>query len=427
VKAPPEVRGHWLWGSLRELSSAPHHFPAEAARAHGGIARFRVLDKTIVAISHPDYARHVLISHHENYRKSYHYRIIALVLGNGLFIREGEFWQDQRRKMQPAFNQATISRMVAAMGGATEDMLTTWEEHRARGEPVEAARQIRALTLRIIGHALLGRDLTGEPWVAALSDALLVVRQARAARRQMDAFIGEEISRRTASILDGRAADMLDVLLQSRDPETGEAMTRAALLDEAKTLFAGGYETTASALTWTLYLLASHGDIAARWHEEVRTILTGRRPSAADLPRLAYTRQIVEEAMRLYPPFYSIGRETIGPDRIGAYFIPAQQTVLVSIYGLHRDPAWWAEPEVFRPERFATEADFPRQAYMPFGAGRRTCLGNHFAMTEMLVVLAIIGQRYQLTLEPGLPAEASAQVTLVPKTPIWLRLKLCPP
>jgi enediyne biosynthesis protein E7 len=449
VNALPEVRGHRLWGNLRELSGAPHRFPAEAARAHGGIARFRVLHKTIVAVAHPDYARHVLITHHENYRKSYHYRNSALVLGEGLLASDGGAWQSQRRKVQPAFNQATISRMVEVMARATDDMLVTWEEHRVGGEPVEARRFARALTLRVIGHALLGRELAGDPAAAALSEAILAGmaivrrrnnslialplvlsspdnRQLRAARRQMDAFIGAEILRRMATTMDGPAADMLDVLLRSRDPETGETMAPATVLDETKTLFTAGYETTASALVWILYLLASHADIAARWHEEVKTILAGRRPSAADLPRLVYTQQIIQEAMRLYPPVYSIGRESIGPDEIGAYSIPARQTVLISIYGLHRDPAWWTEPDVFRPERFAPGADFPRLAYMPFGAGRRTCIGNHFAMTEMLVALAIIGHRYRLTPEPGPAVEASAQVILVPKTPIWLWLKPCP-
>ncbi|MDP3767798.1 MAG: cytochrome P450, partial [Dehalococcoidia bacterium] len=211
--------------------------------------------------------------------------------------------------------------------------------------------------------------------------------------------------------------DLLSMLLEARDEETGEGMSDKQLRDEVFTMFTAGHETTAAALAWTWYLLSQHPEAEGRLHNELGSVLSGRTPGLDDLQRLPYTRMVIEETLRLYPPVWSIGRMALREDTVLGYRIPAKGQVLLSSYVTHRHPEFWDEPERFDPERFAPEraASRPRYAYFPFGGGPRQCIGNEFAMMEAQLALATLAQRYRLRLVPGQVVEPEPAVTLRPR------------
>jgi cytochrome P450 len=217
--------------------------------------------------------------------------------------------------------------------------------------------------------------------------------------------------------------DLLSMLLAARDEETGEGMSDAQLRDEMVTLIVAGHETVASALTWAWYLLAQHPDAERRLHDELAAVLGVRPPAVQDLPTLPYTRMVVEETLRLYPPAWLITRRALKTDEIGGYGIPAGALVVVSPYLTHRHPSFWENPERFEPERFAPErSERPRFAYFPFGGGPRLCIGNNFALMEAQLVLAAVAQRYRLELARNTPVEVVPGVTLRPRGGLPVRL-----
>jgi cytochrome P450 len=216
--------------------------------------------------------------------------------------------------------------------------------------------------------------------------------------------------------------DLLTMLLAARDEATGEGMSDLEIRDEVITTLFGGYEATADALTWTWYLLDQHPQVDARLREEVATATGGRTPTFEDLTRLPYTAQVAEESMRLFPPFWFYTRNARGDDEIGGHLLPAGSLVLLCPYATHRHPAYWDEPEAFRPERFAPEnsADLVREAYFPFGTGQRMCIGRHLAMLEMQLILAMVAQRYRPRLAPGHPVVPRAGTSLRAQDGVWM-------
>ncbi|MBI5915213.1 MAG: cytochrome P450, partial [Bacteroidetes bacterium] len=219
--------------------------------------------------------------------------------------------------------------------------------------------------------------------------------------------------------------DLLTMLLAARDEDTGEAMSDRALRDEAVTLFAAGHETSATALSWTLWLLAQHPDVLQKLRDEVETVLEGRMPAFEDLRKLTYTMQVISEGMRLYPPAFAVGRQPLETDEILGVSIPKRSIMFISIAALHRDPRHWERPHDFYPEHFSPEQEKerPRLAYMPFGAGPRMCIGNHFALMEMQLLLALLVRQFDFELEKNHPVEPEPLVTLKPKHGILMRLK----
>ena len=211
--------------------------------------------------------------------------------------------------------------------------------------------------------------------------------------------------------------DLLAMLLAARDPDTGEGMSDKQLRDEILTIFLAGHETTANALSWVWYLLARHPQAEARLHEELDRVLGGRVPAYADLAELKWTRMVIEETLRLYPPAHTIARTALGEDRIGGVRVPAGAFISISMYVTHRNPNLWPQPERFDPERFAPAevARRHRFAYLPFGGGPRICIGSSFALAEAQVVVATIAQRYQVRLAPGQIVEPIGLITLRPK------------
>lgn len=433
----PEAKGHPLFGSARELRRAPHSFPSDLAWQHGGIARFRVLHRQIVVIADPELAQEVLVSRWQRYVRGRPSRNIGLI-SNGLLALSGQEWLERRRLAQPAFNREMLNGVVSTTRACVTVLLAAWE--RAGDGAVALEPGMLRLSMSTIARMLLSADVSevsAERTAALLRRGLALIakrntmiwpappwlptptnRGFRAVRRELDRFIVSHLATRASEA--SATTDLHAALRAARDPRTGKAFTAEALLEETKTLFFAGYETTATSLTWTLYLLARHPGVAEALFEEFQRVLGGRDLVMADLSALPYARAVLQEAMRLYPPVYTLPRRTAAEDELGGYLIPAGTPVLISILGVHRAPAWGADVAAFRPDRFL-DPGWPRRAYLPFGAGRHLCIGSDVAHVESLVALSIILRRYRL----ATPSEVGVRprITMVPDGEIRLQLE----
>jgi cytochrome P450 len=430
------TKSHWLYGYQREFAAAPHRFPAEMAWKAGGLAKFRILHVRLAAIANPDYAWHVLVGQHEKYQRSFQFRNHQLILGKGLLSTDGEGWLKRRRQALPAFKPESLRRIVPATCAATEDLFSRWDTAQRADEPVLIVAEMQRLAMNVIGRTLLSTDLTGEEatrFGGAVRESLWLIRKrntslinapmvipTRANRRlienkkTLDVFVQKHLASHQTNADQSR--DMVGALMK-------EGLTAQALLDETKTLFLAGFETTAAAMTWCLYLLAKQPDVAERCHAEIESVLGGRTPTWEDLEKLKWTQNIVNETLRLYPPVYTMPRECLVDDEIGSHAIQRGMLAVISIYGIHHSPDCWPEPYAFRPERFESGEAEASRAFLPFGVGKHTCIGNTFAMVEMKLILAMILQRYRLKLADQNPVGEKAQITLVPEREIGIRLE----
>lgn len=434
---PPGPQGHWLMGNYPEFEKGVLAFLTGLRRDFGDIVRTRFLFWNAYFISHPDGIQHVLQTNHRNYNKEFiEYEKLGWIVGNGLLTSDGDFWLRQRRLAAPAFHRRNIENYAGIMTDATEQMLREWE---TAVSPRDISKDLMRVTLQIVGEALFSFDSANDAetideafsmaneYIAIDGEKPLspLLRHLPTARNREFRRSVATLDRIVYRIIDSRRknpellhnGDLLAMLMTARDEETGEGMTDQQLRDEVLTLLLAGHETTANALTWTFYLLSQNPYAREELHAEVDRVLNGRLPTIDDLPRLPYTKMVIDESMRLYPPAYSIGRVAIDDDEILGYRVPAGTPIFMSSYVTHRHPMFWNEPEAFRPERFRPEfvRDRHRFAYFPFGGGPRLCIGNNFALMEAQLVLATIAQRYQMDLAPGHPVEPEPLITLRPR------------
>jgi cytochrome P450 len=427
-------QGCFLFGSVSEFRKDAIGFLTRAVRDHGDFVKLDLV-RTVYLLNHPNYVQHVLHDRHVNYRKSFVYDRMRPLVGNGLLTSEGDFWKRQRRLAQPAFHRQRLTGFADLMVARTGEMLERWAPRAAAQEVVNVHSEMMALTLGIVGDALFGVDVTGKSKEVgqALTTTLEITNDRfqqlfllpkavptpqnvrfNGALAVLDRLVNDVIAERRGST-QGKD-DLLGMFMEIKDAETGESMNDAQLRDEVMTMVLAGHETTANALAWTFYLLSKAPAVARKLQTEVAAVLEGRTPGIADLPKLELTTAIINEAMRLYPPAWLIGREAIEDDVIDRYPIKAGQAVVLCAYTTHRHPKFWDNPQGFDPDRFLAPASAqrPKLAYFPFAAGPRMCIGNAFAMMEMQLVLASIAQRYQLDLVPGFEAEMDPNVTLRP-------------
>ncbi len=412
-------------------------FLLEMHKRYGDVVSVPTLVDVLTLVFHPDGIRRVLQEPHRNYNKDVpDHNVLRLVLGNGLLTNDGASWLKQRRLIQPAFHRERVTALGTLMVEATLVRLEQWETGGLNGtnQPFDLTAEMSGLTLGIVGQALFGTVLSVQterigwaltevnrrlaeafylPWLLWLPTPQR--HRLSVARRELDAVVEAIIRVRRARRQ--QHDDLLELLLEARDEETGEGMTDRQVRDEVLTLLLAGHETTANALSWTFLLLAQHPRVEARLQEEYQGVLSGRPPAIEDLPRLLYTRMVIEEAMRLYPPAWGLGRRALGEDEIRGYAVPQVAYVLLFPYVTHRHPAFWEWPDTFEPERFSTEraAERPPFAYFPFGGGPRLCLGNQFALYEAQLILATILSRYRLRLLPERIVTPQPLVTLRPR------------
>jgi cytochrome P450 len=426
-----------LFGCLRAFQRDQLNFLRGVWQAYGDYVRIPTLPGfAVYLLADPAAIEHVLVKNHKNYRKlGFLTRPIRLVIGNGLFTSEGDFWLRQRRLSQPAFLRGAIVRLSAPMTAAVDGLIRTLEAA-PDGQMVDMATEMTRVVLHIACATLFGADvgpdadaivagqraifdlvrrkmdnpLTAPLWVPTRRN-----RSFRAAKSLLDAVVLRLIEARRRS---GPAAnDVLDLLLAARDEESGTGMSDQQLKDEVITLLFAGLDTTTAGLSWAWHLLARHQDVQEALHDEAAVWLAGRTPTAKDLPHVPLATAVLEEALRLYPPAPGVPRQAVEPDEINGYPVPAKAIVTVSQWVTHRHPLYWDEPDRFRPERFLPghARERPKFAYFPFGGGPRVCIGNTFALIESALVLAGLAQRFHFKPADSRKVELETTFVLRPK------------
>ncbi|TMD25828.1 MAG: cytochrome P450, partial [Chloroflexi bacterium] len=392
---PPGPSWHTAAWNTVKFARQTLSFLQELRERYGDLVTLPTIVGPWTLVFHPDGVRHVVQENHFNYRKGgISHQVLRLTLGNGLLTNNGESWLHQRRLIQPVFHR----QRIAAFGRLMTESALAWTEETNidTQQPLDLFQEMSGLTLSIVCQALFGTDMLVHKERVFQATSTINHLEAQAfyvpgllslptpqryrlyeARNTLYTVVDELIAKRRQASTEN---DLLTMLLQARDEETGEGMTDGQVRDEVVTLMAAGQETTSNALCWTLVLLAQHPDIEARLQQEYQQVLGGRAPQIEDLPQLKLSRMVLEESMRLYPPAWAFARSAIDEDEIGGYLIPKGAYVLVFPATTHRHPDFWERPDVFDPERFepSRAAGRHRFAYFPFGGGPRVCIGNQF-------------------------------------------------
>lgn len=432
-RLPPGPGALTALGHFRRVRRDSPAYFAWLAATYGDVAMSRVGPRRICVVNDPDLVREVLVAQQHRVTKTRVLRRASLLLGDGLLTSEGEHWRRERRLIQPAFHRDRIAGYADTMASYAMRAARTWED----GARVDVHREMMQLTLAIAGMTLFGARVEAEAAEigAALDIAMAMFqrltlpfselldrlplpanRRFAAARARLDATVYRMIQERRAAGAD--TGDVISMLLLAQDESgDGTGMTDTQVRDEVLTLFLAGHETTANALAWTWYLLARHPEAESMLHAEIDDVLGDRQPTADDLARLPYTRAVIAESMRLFPPAWVLGREAREPFEIAGYTIPVGTMVFMSQWLIHRDARWFPDPLAFRPERWTPEMEraLPRFAYFPFGAGPRKCIGESFAWMEAVLVLATLARRWRVRLaHPEREIEPRALITLRP-------------
>ncbi len=436
---PPGPKGLPILGSALDYRRDPTGFLMDAVQRHGDIIYSRFAGIHLYLVSDPRHIEHVLLTRRDRYGKDRFLRSLSAVLGQGLLLSEGELWKTQRRRMAPAFAHRHVGQYTDAIVASTRHQTTAWRP----GAVIDVGQSMMHLTLDITLRALfgaedqnddparvgraatainehfansLGNPLSPPRWVPTPRNLAL-----RRAVRELDEVVARILAARRSAPTSDQPRDLLDMLLAARDDD-GSAMSDRQLRDEVLTLLLAGHETTAHALTFALHLLARHPEVDAVLAAERDAL--GATPTLADLPRLPLHEQVVLEALRLYPPAATIGREALQDDEIAGWPIPRGAIVVMSQWVVHRDPRCFPDPERFHPQRWTAEfrRGLPRLAYFPFGGGQRVCIGEAFAMLEARLALAVLLARHRLQPVDDAAMQVYAAITLRPKHPVRLRV-----
>jgi cytochrome P450 len=442
AKVPPGPRGRIPGSLLVAFRRDPLAFLSNVARDYGDVAHFKLGPQSIFLINNPDYIRDVLLTNNRNFVKSRGLELAKRLLGEGLLTSEGETHLRQRRLVQPAFHRQRLAGYGAVIADYADRMCGRWQP----GATLDIAQEMMRLTLAIVAKTLFDADVESEAQeirqalteimglfsftltlpFAQTMERLLFRRFGRFkdARARLDSTIYRIIEERRATGCD--RGDLLSMLLMARDEEgDGRGLTDLQVRDEAMTLFLAGHETTANALTWTWYLLSQHTEVERKLHSELDQVLGGRLPTFDDVPRLVYTEMVFAEAMRLYPPAWTLGRRALNDYTAGSYTLPARSILLMSPYVMHHDARFFPEPFKFDPERWKPEAREarPKFSYFPFGGGPRVCVGESFAWMEGVLLISSIAQQWKMRLAPGQRVEPKPLITLRPKYGMSMKLE----
>ncbi|RBI62430.1 cytochrome P450 [halophilic archaeon] len=422
-----------LVGNIVDLVRGQGDFYEAVAEEYGDVARITLPGiGEMFLLSDPAAIEQVLLGESEQYTKAaFSQDQLGELLGDGLVLSKGDHWQRQRQMIQPAFYRERIGEYADVMVRRTAELTDEWES----GGTYDIEDEMKQLTLRILADAMFGTDIDYDEWeiretVRALQEPgkprkqplayvvpkwvpIPMWRRYKAGIAHIEDLIAELIDRRQHS--DAGREDLLSMLLTARG-EDGTGMSDEQIRDELITFLFAGHETTATALTFTWYLLGKHPDVERRLVAELDDVLGGDQPTMADLPDLTYTEDVIREAMRMYPPVPMIPRETTTNVELGGYQFPEGTVVVPAQWTVHHDETYYEEPWAFRPERWTDgfSDDVPRFAYFPFGGGPRRCIGEQFAMIEAQLVLATIAQQYSLDVEASDSLDLSVSITTRP-------------
>lgn len=435
---PPGPRYFSLGGSFQAFRADPLGFLTRCTAEYGDLCYFRAAHQHMYFLNSPALVQEALVTKNGCFIKSRILQRAKSLLGEGLLTNEGASHLRQRRLVQPAFHRERLTRY-------SEDMASLAVRSRSRytdGGEIDIDREMMRLTLSIVGRTLFSAEVEEDAvTVGEAMNALIemmpvlmfplsqyfqhlplpFMRRFQKAGETLDATIYRIINERRASGEDH--GDLLSMLMLARDAESDNSgMTDKQIRDETLTLFIAGHETTATALTWAWFLLATHPEVEARMHAEIDAVVGDRQPTFDDVPRLVYTGHIFSETMRLYPPAWAIGRMATQELELGGFRIPRKSIVLLSPYTMHRSSKWWPEPDRFLPDRWAAEdPERPKFSYYPFGGGPRLCIGERFAWMEAVLILAALGRRWRFRRADDSPIELAPLLTLRPKGGLRLR------
>jgi len=421
---PPGPEGIEMLRTIWSFQRDPLGTLARVTARYGDIVSYRFGPFPVVLLNHPEAVNRALVDNHPNYgkRHSPFYKMLRHFLGDGLLTSDGDFWLRQRRLAQPAFQRRKVEAMAPITVRCTEEMVEGWRQL-PPGTRLDASQEMLHLTLRIVGLLLFSQELSATRHsVGTALDEIQVQMGERFSslvplppvlptpRDQRFRQARDQLSRLGQGIVAERRrdpnppADLLTSLLEARDPETGEGMTDQQICAELVTFLLAGHETTANTLTWAFYLLSAYPETRRRLEAELAT---------DNAPGRGLCDRVILEALRLYPPAWVFGRRSYGADQFRGFDIGPNQIVTISPFILHRHPEFWPNPEGFDPDRFL--AEIPRGAFVPFAAGPRQCIGNHFALLECRLILSTIVKQVRLNMTPGTRPVLEPMVTLRPR------------
>lgn len=429
---PPGPKKKFLGDRLLSLQRDPLRYAQHLQAKYGDVVHFMIGTQHVVMLNHPDLIHDVLVTHNRNFTKGYTLQQAKRIVGEGLLTSEGEYHLNHRRLMQPIFHRQQIGIFAPVMVEFAMRTAARWQE----GMTFNIGRQMEGLTLAIATETLLGADIEEEaselgqavnelmdlfnPLMLLMADILIKLpvpprqRLYRSTAR-MDKTIYRLIAEHRAS---GEGDDLLALMLRAQEGEVEAArMTDAQLRDEVFIIMLAGYETLANTMTWLWYLLTIHPEVEAEFHAELDRVLQGRTPTLADVDRLTYTRQVLSEGLRMYPPVWFLDRRAVADYTVAGYHVPAGSLLLMSQWLMHRDPRFYSAPTRFDPHRWTPEMQdaLPRYAYFPFGGGPRVCIGEQFAWMEGILLLATIGQCWRVRVQSPERVRISPGMNLRPK------------
>ncbi len=441
LTAIPRAKSHPLLGNFREFRTNPLAFFTDLARQHGKIAQFKLGPQTFYIVYDPDMIREILVTNHAvMHRVERIAGILKKTMGDSLLTTDGEWWRKQRKLIQPAFHHQQIASYAQIMVNEALQITALWQDGAVR----DLEKDMDRMTLAIVTGALFHDD--GASKAHLIAEGIRQLQefgtQQMAAIIQLPEWIQTPLRRKQKSgsavlreailqVIRARRtsgenkADLLSMLINAKDEESGQGMDDETICNEVLTLYLAGYDTTALTLTFTWYELARHPEIEAKFHAELAQVLGERLPTLADLRSLEYTTFIFKETLRMYPPTWFNARQATQAVQIGGYRFQKGDVLFMSPYVTHRDPRWWQAAETYLPERFANDAEatWHKFQYMPFGGGNHICIGNQFAMMEGVLALATIGQKYRFALtEPDQKVTLEPQITMGPKGGLPLRI-----
>lgn len=446
MKLPPIPPGQPITGHLKGFKKDPINFMLDSASEYGDLIMFKLLNKKIYFLNHPDHIKHVLHANHKNYHKSPGYRPLRLLGGMGIFTSDGELWIKQRRLYQPAFSHASIKSYSTTVIENTNELIADWDKQNEAGKAINISRDMMKVTMGIISETLFSSriDYQSSLW-DAISYALKWINDRAlknpfvwpanwptSANRKFHAAVAE-LDKLVYGIIDEKKRNNQnpnDLLSRFMSPGGDlEGLNPTELRDEVMTIFIAGHETSANVLMWVFYELAKHPEVEQLIFQEIEK-LGDRELTYEDLHHLIYTTQVLNETMRLYPPLWHFGRMNLAPDKIGDYEIPTGSHIRFSPLVLHRHPDYWENPNVFDPERFLKrngeeyEPVVPKPfTFIPFGAGPRLCAGRNFAMMEMVLILAKLVKAFKIIPGQTAPIEMGPLMTLRPKEDVMIQFE----
>jgi len=441
LNLPPLAEGTSIIGAAKDFAEDPFRFYETFIPKYGDLFRIKSVFFILrpefdhmVVISDPDMVKHVMLDNNRNYVKSTAYNALKLLLGNGLLTSEGDFWRKQRKLMQPGFHRERLASFVKTYSDVTQEMLQRWS-NLEDGAEIDASEEFMQITLDIVCRAMFSSDVSDAievvnrefdyanqklinrikaPIPIPLSFPLPHIRRERNSYEAIKNVVANIIEKRRGS--NEHYDDLLAMLMEVEDADTGEKMSNQQIQDEVITIFLAGHETTAVAMSWLVHCLDENPEVVEKILEEEKRVLKGSVPTIENLQSLEYTRMVIDETLRLYPPVWVIGRHSVEADVIGGYDIPKNTNCLIPLYYMHRDPKHWEDPEQFKPERFSKENSKGRHkfVYFPFGGGPRLCIGNNFALMEMQVIVPMMVRAFKMAKPKNFTFKKEPLITMRP-------------